>query len=63
MPTVEVPVMVLTAQDRCDRCNAQAYVVTQHGTRRLMWCMHHLKVHKDALTPLIVVDERAPEPV
>jgi hypothetical protein len=32
-----------TAQDRCDGCSAQAYVVTRvHGTD-MLWCVHHYR--------------------
>lgn len=60
----------LTAQDRCDRCGAQAKARTAHdvsaapntyegsetvvGPRPLLWCAHHFKDHSDILTPLLV---------
>ena len=32
----------LTAADRCDRCNAQAYVrVVLNGGSELLFCAHH----------------------
>lgn len=60
----------LTAQDRCDRCGAQAQARTVHevtkkrnvyggsraveGPRPLLWCAHHFKDHRDILIPLLV---------
>lgn len=67
--TLEAP--RLTAHDRCDRCNAQAYVkyVLSAGGE-LMFCAHHARAHESALRPLSseVIDEserlhRKPEPV
>ena len=53
----------LTAHDRCDRCNAQAYVsVLLHGTDTwLLFCGHHFTVHEGALhrVALTIRDERA----
>ena len=40
----------LTAQDRCDRCGAQAYVraVMANGFE-LLFCGHHAKKYQDGL--------------
>ena len=32
---------VLTLQDRCDRCNAQAFVKVTGSTGDLLFCGHH----------------------
>lgn len=56
----------LTANDRCDRCGAQAYVKIAGSTGELLFCSHHYnKIVNDpnAYTKmmafmLIVVDER-----
>lgn len=48
----------LTALDRCDRCHAQAQVVTDHDGTELMWCVHHYGKYKARLSGLIVHDER-----
>lgn len=32
---------VLTLQDRCDRCNAQAFVKVQGRSGELLFCGHH----------------------
>lgn len=32
---------VLDANDRCDRCSAQAYVLIKGATGELMFCGHH----------------------
>jgi hypothetical protein len=38
--------MKLTAQDRCDRCGAQAYVQVQLTSGgELLFCAHHAKDH------------------
>jgi hypothetical protein len=50
----------LQATDRCDRCNAQAYVrvVLPAGTD-LLFCAHHWAAYEDALRPQAaeIVDE------
>lgn len=50
--TVTTPVArVLTAADRCDRCGAQAYHVTQHVNGELLWCQHHFREFQTKLKP------------
>lgn len=45
----------LTAEDRCDRCGAQAYVrVTLDGGSILLFCGHHFKEHEDRLRAIAV---------
>ncbi len=50
----------LTAEDRCDRCGAQAYlrVALQVGGE-LLFCAHHAREHEDKLkeVAVTVVDE------
>lgn len=50
----------LSAADRCDRCNAQAYVrvVLPAGTD-LLFCAHHWSAYEEALRPQAVeiIDE------
>lgn len=63
---VEPP--LVQQQDRCDRCGGQAYVKTRHPLGRhdeagpetadLLWCGHHFRANEEALTPLVVLDER-----
>lgn len=48
----------LTANDRCSRCGAQAYVITLHEAGPLFWCGHHFHEHEDELAALKVLDER-----
>lgn len=50
---------LLTAEDRCDACNAQAYVYVAFESGDLLFCLHHWKVHSEALqaTATDVVDE------
>ena len=41
----------LTAEDRCDRCGAQAYVrVVLLSGGELLFCAHHGREHASALT-------------
>ncbi len=35
----------LTAADRCDRCNAQAYVRVVLPAGELLFCAHHAREH------------------
>ena len=45
----------LAATDRCDRCNAQAYVrIVLPGGTDLLFCGHHWNRHEDALRPQAV---------
>lgn len=39
----------LTAQHRCDRCGAQAYVQMDKGSATLLFCAHHFNEHGIAL--------------
>jgi hypothetical protein len=39
----------LNANDRCDRCNAQAYAVYFKATLELMLCRHHIEALNVAL--------------
>lgn len=51
----------LNALDRCDRCGAQAFVLTRQGGLDLMWCVHHFREHGAALAEagaVVVTDER-----
>lgn len=44
------PTQPLTAADRCDRCNAQAYVrVMLNSGGDLLFCAHHARKHDDEL--------------
>lgn len=50
----------LSATDRCDRCNAQAYVrVELSAGGDLLFCGHHWSRHEDVLRPqaATVIDE------
>ena len=51
---------VLSAEDRCDRCGAQAYLrVELHTGGELLFCAHHAREHEDKLRQVAVnfVDE------
>ncbi len=50
----------LTAEDRCDRCGAQAYLrVELQSGGELLFCAHHAREHGDKLKEIaaIVIDE------
>lgn len=54
----------LTAQDRCDRCGAQAYlrVELSEAGLELLFCAHHAREHKDKLAQMagaVIHDETA----
>lgn len=38
-----------TADDRCDRCGAQAFVEVRLGEGVLMFCGHHYTAHEAAI--------------
>ena len=48
----------MKATDRCDRCNAQAYVQTRHSGNAMYWCAHHYNMYEHLLAPCVVVDDR-----
>lgn len=49
-PTSLVDQTPLTAQDRCDRCGAQAYVrASLPGGAELLFCGHHGNAHRPSL--------------
>ena len=58
---VEVPDYVLTAEDRCDACRAQAYVYVVLESGELLFCFHHWNENKSALesSATEVLDESA----
>lgn len=48
--TVEGVYPSLNAVDRCDRCNAQAYVRWTKSAADMLMCGHHSNKHEAALT-------------
>jgi len=44
----------LTALDRCDRCNAQAYVRVTLPKGELLFCGHHARAHAPAYQSIAV---------
>lgn len=58
--------MVLNAEDHCDRCGARAYVVlsvpvSDRGDRELLFCAHHYRQHEGQLAysrVRVLLDER-----
>lgn len=55
----DVETFTLNATHRCDRCGAQAFVVTQHGESELLWCAHHFAQHEETIGDAKVVDDRS----
>ncbi len=58
---VETKEWVLTTLDRCDSCDAQAYVLVKGISGELMFCAHHYnKVSGDKLDSFAfeTIDER-----
>jgi ribosomal protein L37E len=46
----------LTADDRCDRCGAQAYVQAELlAGAELLFCAHHARQYQDKLTEVAIV--------
>lgn len=46
---VDTDEYVLTVQDRCDSCNAQAYFQAIFESGDLNFCYHHFMKNEDAL--------------
>lgn len=60
MTTAVAPSAPLTAEDRCDRCGAQAYLrVELQSGGELLFCAHHAREHGEKLKEVAatVVDE------
>ena len=58
--TTTMTAPALSATDRCDRCNAQAYVrVVLPGGADLLFCGHHWMRHEQVLRPQAetIIDE------
>lgn len=50
---------MLTAHDRCDRCNAQAYVQVRWPVGSLLFCAHHFAKYEENIgSGVTVTDER-----
>lgn len=73
MTTTAIASHELTTMDRCDRCNAQAYVrvVLESSGGELLFCGHHARSVEATLKPLSAswhdetarLTEKAPVPV
>lgn len=60
MTTVVAPSAPLTAEDRCDRCGAQAYLRVELQTGgELLFCAHHAREHGEKIRQIAVkvIDE------
>lgn len=53
-------IKILTALDRCDRCNAQAFVVAKSFEGNLFFCSHHYNKWETAIRDWAyeIIDER-----
>ena len=51
---------ILNLQDRCDRCNAQAFVLVKFVSGELMFCGHHFIENESKLkeNSFEIIDER-----
>jgi len=56
----EQKVQQLNISDRCDRCNAQAFVIAKGVNGELYFCGHHFTKHEEMLYNWAyeIVDER-----
>lgn len=60
MTTAVAPTPAMTAEDRCDRCGAQAYLrVELQSGGELLFCAHHAREHGDKIREIAVsvIDE------
>lgn len=61
-PAPDTTLRQLTVADRCDRCDAQAWLKTiDRAGLDLLWCAHHGRAHLPAFPDQgleVVVDER-----
>lgn len=51
---------ILKVTDRCDRCNAQAWVLVKGLSGELYFCSHHFNKHQEELKNWAyeIIDER-----
>ena len=55
MTTAVAPSAPLTAEDRCDRCGAQAYLRVELASGgELLFCAHHAREHGEKLKQVAV---------
>lgn len=60
MIIMEKAPQILSIQDRCDSCNAQAFVLVKGMSGELYFCGHHFTKHEEALYDWAydIIDER-----
>jgi len=60
MILAEAKQQVISKSDRCDSCNAQAWVIVRGINGELYFCSHHFIKHEDKLTDWSyeIIDER-----
>jgi hypothetical protein len=58
-PEVQDTDYLLNVEDRCDACQAQAYIYVALESGDLLFCLHHWKQHEEALnqTAIDIIDE------
>lgn len=54
MSTTTMEHAALVAEDRCDRCGAQALVRVVLPSGELLFCRHHYTRHAAALRPMAI---------
>jgi len=54
MSTTAIERTALTAEDRCDRCGAQAFVRVVLPFGELLFCGHHFAKHAATLRPAAI---------
>jgi hypothetical protein len=63
MTTTALAPHAFTAQDRCDRCGAQAFLRAVLSSGDLLFCAHHGRAYGDALATTALVVEDASETI
>ena len=50
----EIEERLLTSNDRCDACGAQAYYAVELKTGELLFCRHHFAKNEDTLISIAI---------
>ena len=54
MTMTEIEERLLTSNDRCDACGAQAYYAVELKTGELLFCRHHFAKNEDTLISIAI---------